>query len=319
MSDDDDAPRPLEPLSKPDWGFVRDRASQLLTESKDLWIASWLLDSLVRLHGLTGLRDGFRLIHLLSDRYWEHLHPREDVDTTPVDILTGLVNGALVEPIQRIPITDGSSPGPFTSTDFIDASDLENTQDPRRKAERIERGAVTLEMISAAAAKTSAAFFSTLLEQISEAKEQHEAMTSILNEKCGPAHAPPASGIRDLLDQFAERVRFIARDKLATTIGSETATSPDATGSQSSTDDPSQRPLPSGPIQTRDDAFRVLANVSDFFRRNEPNSPIVTKLEQVVRWGRMPWQELVEELIPDANVRSDVFRQTGIVSKRDGE
>src|SRR5690606_9804639 len=67
-----------------------------------------------------------------------------------------------------------------------------------------------------------------------------------------------------------------------------------------------------GRLQTREDAFRALLQVSDFFRRTEPHSPVSYALEQAVRWGRMPLPELLRELISDESVRNDVFRRTGI-------
>ena len=65
-------------------------------------------------------------------------------------------------------------------------------------------------------------------------------------------------------------------------------------------------------MPTREDAFRSLLQVADFFRRTEPHSPVSYALEQAVRWGRMPLPELLQELISDEAVRKDLFRRTGI-------
>ena len=53
---------------------------------------------------------------------------------------------------------------------------------------------------------------------------------------------------------------------------------------------------PSGPITNRDEAKRRLAEVAEFFRRNEPSSPIPLLLERVVRLAGMNFLALLEEL-----------------------
>src|SRR5262249_39736336 len=65
-------------------------------------------------------------------------------------------------------------------------------------------------------------------------------------------------------------------------------------------------------IRSREDAFRALLKVSDFFRRTEPHSPVSYALEQAVRGGRMPLPELLMELVPDEAPRKNLFKQVGI-------
>jgi type VI secretion system protein ImpA len=74
-----------------------------------------------------------------------------------------------------------------------------------------------------------------------------------------------------------------------------------------------------GNLNRREDAFRVLEQVADFFRRTEPHSPVSYCVQQAVRWGRMPLNELLTELISDDNVRKDMFRWTGIQNPEEGQ
>ena len=48
-----------------------------------------------------------------------------------------------------------------------------------------------------------------------------------------------------------------------------------------------------GPIRTRDDAFRRLAEVAAFLRQREPQSPIYLLVERAVSWSRMPFDQLL--------------------------
>ena len=67
-------------------------------------------------------------------------------------------------------------------------------------------------------------------------------------------------------------------------------------------------------LSARNASSRV--SIADFFRRNEPHSPIPFALEQAVRWGQMPLPQLLRELIPDDGSRQNFFKLTGIPDER---
>ena len=54
----------------PNWVAVRELAVEALENSKDLWITAWLVESLTRLHGFAGLRDGYRLAREYCRKFW---------------------------------------------------------------------------------------------------------------------------------------------------------------------------------------------------------------------------------------------------------
>jgi type VI secretion system protein ImpA len=80
-------------LDPPDWVGVKSKCVDAIAHhSKDVWIAAWLIEALCRLNGFAGLRDGFRLVRELSEKYWEGIHPAPDDDgfATPMAQLRGL-------------------------------------------------------------------------------------------------------------------------------------------------------------------------------------------------------------------------------------
>ena len=73
------------------------------------------------------------------------------------------------------------------------------------------------------------------------------------------------------------------------------------------------RPVELGAVvRTREDAFRALLQVAEYFKRTEPHSPVAYALEQAVRWGRMPLPDLLTELIPEPSAREQIFKVVGI-------
>ncbi len=298
----------IKPPEPPDWQIVIDLATDTLaTKSKDLWIAAWLIEGLCRKQGFGGLRDGFRLARELLNRYWDGIHPRPDEDglTTTVAQLSGLNGedgeGALIAPIETIYITAGQSLGPFSSREYKQAANLAGGEADRR-AQRIQQGAVTLEMIQSSANDSDTDFKNQLLDDVEQAISEFAQLTEILDQKCGAA-SPPSSQILAALTDCRDRVRTLYQSETALSVVDGTRTGGvEVTASGG----------PSGRVATRDEAFRLLLQVADFFRRTEPHSPVSYALEQAVRWGRMSLPELLTELVSDSTAREEMFRRTGI-------
>src|SRR5215471_5925955 len=60
---------------------VRLAQDALATQSKDLQLAAWLCDSLLKKDGIRGLGDGISICQALVDRFWDTLYPQvEDGD-----------------------------------------------------------------------------------------------------------------------------------------------------------------------------------------------------------------------------------------------
>jgi type VI secretion system protein ImpA len=59
-----------------DWPKVVQLSTKILTtESKDLQVATWLVEGLVKRHGFAGLRDGLSVLNGLHVRFWDSLYP----------------------------------------------------------------------------------------------------------------------------------------------------------------------------------------------------------------------------------------------------
>ena len=65
-----------------DWPKAIQLATKILTEhSKDLQVAVWLVEALLKRHGFAGLRDGLTILRGLHANFWDGLYPAiEDGD-----------------------------------------------------------------------------------------------------------------------------------------------------------------------------------------------------------------------------------------------
>ncbi|HVS34284.1 MAG TPA: type VI secretion system protein TssA [Gemmataceae bacterium] len=299
----------------PDWRPVLQHGVEALAgKSKDLEIAAYVVEALVRLHGFAGLRDGFRLTRELIDAFWDGLYPLPDEDgletrLAPLAGLNGVDSeGTLPAPILRVPISDGPD-GRLSSAHYQEAQALAKTTDVKVREKKVAAGATTPEALQKAVAETPPAFFRTLVEDLTQCQEEFGKLCAALEKRCGADQTPPSSNIRNALTTCLDVIKDAARDKLqaqatnGVTNGQAPATH--AAGSPAP-------PAPPNEVCTREDAFRELLKLADFFRRTEPQAVLSYALEQVVRWGKLSLPELMMELIPEEAPRKSLFKQVGI-------
>lgn len=313
----------------PEWKTVLELAPKILSEKgKDLEITAWYIEALTRAHGFAGLRDGLRLTKILVDQFWDGLYPLPDEDglETRVAPLTGLNGedgpGTLIVPISQILLTEGFSNPPFAAWQYEQAYEVEALTDPEKKEARLASGAVAMKDIQQAVSETQPSFFVNLKEDVNETLTAFSELSDALDARCGH-DGPPVSNIRNSLKRIIEIIGFMTKDMIFEAEdtdegGEEAGGAEDGGGATTAvTKKAKGASIDSASINSRDEAFRALLKVSEFFRRTEPHSPVSYNLEQAVKWGRMPLPELLGELIPDERAREEYFRLAGIPKAED--
>lgn len=289
----------------PYWKQVGELAIELLSnESKDLELATYLIEALLREKGFHGLRDGFRLVRLLAEEYWEELHPQPDESGIKARLaqfygLNGRgTGGTLVQPILLTAITDSPDGGPFCTSDFMQAQELSKMSDQQRNA-HLRKGATSLGDIRKAAGTTPEDFYRELRPALRECCDEFEAVSSLLQELSGP-DAPHTSNIRDALENCKQCLNaLVGVETQAVENESEDSMDDETDDVQEEDGDTSLLQK----IRTREQALRALSSVADYYRRSEPHSPLSYACDELIRWGSMSLLELTAELIPDQNSR----------------
>ncbi|WP_439134734.1 type VI secretion system protein TssA [Pseudomaricurvus sp.] len=315
-------------LLKP-WRTVTEVAPQILTsKSKDLEVACWYTEGLIRLHGVAGLRDGIKLIHGLIIDHWQGLYPEPDEDgiETKVAPLTGLNgdggDGTLMAPIRNMGITNEGDYGSFNLWQYQKARDNTKLTDDAERSARNEALGFSFQDVEATIQEASPQFYVDLVETLEETLQDYKAFNELLRNECGQ-DTPPSSNISALLDEVLRNVRFLSKDKLDQ-VRSETEaqeTSEEVTDSEGSastavTTQAIHSHQASGPIGNREDALKRLEEIADYFRKNEPHTPLAPGIERLISWGRMTVAELMMELLPEDSSRGFFSQLTGV--KLDG-
>lgn len=298
------------------WRKILELAPDILkNDSKDLEIASWYTEALIRRYGFPGLKVGFSVIRQMIEKYWDNLYPLPDEDgiETRVSSLTGLngegAEGVLIAPIRNANITDDVQPGPFNYWQYTQALDIQKITDENNRAEKTSKIGFNIEDIENVVANSSEQFFLDLRNDVVACLDDYREISRMLDEHCGNMDAPPTSNIINALESTLGVINHVAKYKLPDESSNEEEFNEDGSvTNSSSTEDKGI----SGPIKNRTDAFRHLNEISDFFRRTEPHSPISYALEKAVKWGDMSLSELMRELIPDSSSLNYYSSLTGV-------
>ena len=299
------------------WRRVADLAQKALVGSRDLEIAAWLTEALVREEGLSGLAQGAALLEGLARNFWDDLHPMPDEDgmETRVAAVAGLNglggDGTLIQPLRKLSVFEQTDGTPVPLFMFQQAEEVAAIGDENRKAARLEAGAPDLDALETEARAAGGAHFASLLAEAEAALSAWQSMGAAFDSMAG-ADSPPTSRVAEVVGQIAALARRFAP---AASADGDMATAPMADAADGSAAPSGATVVAAaapGQIVTREDALRQLGEIAAFFRRSEPQSPISLTIDEAIRRARLSWAELLAEIQPDEATRQAMLTALGI-------
>ncbi len=309
-------------LKKADWSKVETIALDVLTQkSKDIQFAVWLVEALTRLYQFEGLSQGLLAINRLLETYWDSLYPEiEDNDLSyrvgPLEWL----NNNLPSVIYSLPLSSGTTLK-CCWLDIEQAREVDNLgrKDPEAMKKAIEEGKLTQADVDKVIKETSDAFILKNYELLKDCLQNFADLDKTIDKLYVVKGSTPeqedinvAPSLREISKAIDNVYGFIARivkDRQIKTEPEPTGndnpvnievkqTELDATVINSgNTVSEKQHTYTGGAIQTREDAVRVLAERSIYFKKSEPHSPIYFLLDRAVLWGNMPLDQWLHEMI----------------------
>lgn len=284
----------------------------LATLSKDIEIAAWMTEALVRMHGLPGATAGAKLIAGLCEHFWEGGFPQPDEEglegrASPIGGLSGGsgTDGTIMQPLRRLPMfrrADGSGASLYQ----WEQAEQATTLDAERQQARYAAGTPELPTLEAEA-RLDRAYLMETGRQTAAAIAAWRELDRVLGERFG-ADPPSLRNVLTLLDRMAEIVTRLGGGATEEAAEADPVTQASVPGD--SVRD-STTPAAGGAL-TREGALRELDRIAEYFRRTEPHSPLAYTLEEAVRRGRMSLSELLAEVLPDADVRNGMLQRLGM-------
>ena len=314
-------------LKVADWRQVVSLSSEaLVARTKDLQVCAWLVEALVKLHGLAGLRDGLKLMRGLHERFWESLFP--EIDEGDLDAranaLAWMDRQAAIA-IKDVQITSASSGANLSYAQYEEAKQFDIPEDlsslDGEQRERIEalkasineEQKLTTEDWSKAKRATRRAFFEELYALLDECWAEYHSLDAVMDEKFA-RQTPGLGDLRKTLDVVRSLVGNIVKEKrISEPYPGELE---EVTAGEAATGESGESAAPSagGSIRARQDAFRRLREVSEYFRINEPHSPVSYLVERAIKWGQMPLESWLEDVIKDGLVLGSIRETLGLAT-----
>jgi type VI secretion system protein ImpA len=297
--EDDDAPQGDWQRARKlaDWPQVIKLAGDALAQkSKDLQIAVWLTEALLRREGCAGLRDGLTLLLGLVDKFWDHVHPQlEDGDAelraAPLEWLGTRLN----IPVRMVPVTASGVSWIKCQESRTVPTEQEAEQGESKGQARqtaVADGKLTPEEFDQAFGATPKAWYRQLVSDVEGAQAALEGLNTLCNARFG-RDAPSFIPMRGALEELQRGVQGLLAHKLqldpdpveagAAGVAGAGAGGPTVAGGPGGA---AAGGLPMEPVD-RADATNRLISAARFLRRNEPTSPVSYLALRVLRWGEL--------------------------------
>lgn len=312
-----------------DYRLVVDLAvPSLTTTSKDLQIAVWLGEALTRTHGFAGLRDSFKILSGLQETFWDTLFPEvEDGDQEGRANALSWADRELATSAQFAAITGGAS---YTYRDWmtsqslivpdnVDTLGVAESEALREKIAKAEAdNQVTHEKWLREVGQTRRAFIENVNLLIEECWAAFNDLNRVIDEKFDRNQAPSLTEFKKSLEDIHLQVKKILELKRAEEP--DPADLEDSADASGQTDGASggRGGVGSGSIQSRRDALGRLDEIARFFQATEPHSPVSYLVQRAVKWGHMPLDSWLQEVIKDEGVLYNL-RETLGVSGQQGD
>ena len=194
--------------------------------------------------------------------------------------------------------------GPVALFQYEASAELSTLTDERRIESRLKAGVIPFDAMESAA-RAAVGSLPALRAAVREAAQAWAAMGASFDRLAGP-DAPPTSRVAGIFEKFEA---LIARYAPETAAGEEAA--PEQAEAQPGAP---VAAAAGGPrrMASREDALKQLSEIADFFRRNEPQSPLAYTIDEAIRRGRLTWPELITEIVRDEQTRYNILNSLGI-------
>ncbi len=301
-------------------------AMPALTEkSKDLQIAVWLAEALIKLNNFAGLRDSLKLVAGLQENFWETLHP--EIDEGDMEGRANAIawldtQGATV--VRTCAITAGPGYG-FSdwqdakrfdfpaNLEMLDTETQDKYSDLKQQAETENR--VTSDKWKAAVNQTRRSFCEQTNYTIDECWAAFADLNRVIEEKYDRNQMPGLSGLQKALDEVHTQVKKLLERKRAEEPD-ENDFSEEGSGEAGTSNGEGEVVTggSGGPVRSRPEALKRLGEIAIFFQRTEPHSPVAYLVQRAVKWGNMPLETWLQDVIKDENVLFQLRQTLGLDS-----
>ncbi len=284
----------------PRWKDVIALGSKVLTSSsKDLMVATRVVEALAQVHGFAGVRDGLTFLRRLfaecADRMYPKIEEPDDLETR-----AGRV-GWLDEPTSSMNFPQMIRGIGFFTSGGVGVSHA--TCQPQGSKPPVISPADFKVRVRAQMPEQFARA-RELQEDITQALTEHEELVSVLGVALAN-YAPSLKGIRAALEDCAR-------------VGSEILRLEPASAGESQSGGEGESSIGSGgtginigPVRSREEAYQRLEELATALEKLDPHSPVPFLVRRAVEMRSMQFPTLVDNLMKQGTVLDFLRTQLG--------
>jgi type VI secretion system protein ImpA len=280
---------------------IRLSTELLTTKTKDLQLAAWLTEAMLKKTGFGGLKDGLALCCGLVEKFWDTVYPEiEDGDVESRGAPLGFVGLKLDIPLKLIPVVEKAKYGVLDyqqSREVGYEDQVKGDEAKKKRAALIKEGKLAPELFDKAFEETPKKFYAQAEKDLDGCLETLTRLKKSCDEKFGnegPTFGPLQTALeasRHLIHGFLQKKREKEPDPVEPVAAAEGT--PGADGEVASTDG---APIRTGVLISVDgssepadrvEAIKKVAEAAAYLRRREPQSPASYLMLRGLRWGEL--------------------------------
>jgi type VI secretion system protein ImpA len=298
----------IQAAEPPNWREVKKSAEQLLSRTRDLRVLVSFLRALIATEGFAGFNDGMALIKALVEQRWDSIYPQLDPDddndpTERVNILMSLCDHeTILRPLQQTPLVESRGLGRFSLRDVFVATGKITVSD--------NESGIASSTIDAAVLDSDLESLKQILAAVSSGLDNLNALERFVTEQVGVNDAPSFGDLRNLLKES----RALLTDWLEIKGGGEVAVADEAE-SEIVADNvkaaaAAEKKSAPGAINNTQDVLKALNLVCEYYKKNEPSSPVPIFIERGMRLVGKSFMDALKDIAPDGLDQAKVIMGT---------
>lgn len=304
-----------------DWSYVEKQCKELLQQrSKDLRLAFWLCEALIKTNGFAGMSWGLEVINGLISRYWPTLYP--SIEDNDLDQRISLLQW-FVQLMQKIPKTIALTSQPALNFNDFEAAQILKTQldkNPDLYEDGLPEHKVTVAQYQEALIHTPVPLLQEAFKQLQQAIVHWKTFKTLLDQLLG-IDAPAFSSADQVLERIADHLERNLKEHggQAILVVNEQTPVAEVNHVQEVTRSYSDQqtgfyPDSHSHIQNRQQAMQVLEQISDYFSSHEPHSPVSYMLKKTIKWANMPLHEWLASVVKHNEPLENLHEMLGVPS-----
>ncbi len=268
--------------SDTDWRRIMNLIESQSAKTKDVWLPVYLCRAGAKSGQLDTVSLGAQYLAGLLDKFWDTVHPQLDEygfqgRKGPCDSLTRI--GAFLGPLQRTALMEHPRLGRFSGLDF----------------ERFR---------AHGEAEDGYGLFRAALEDLGDeplqaAAEKIDTITAALKQTDVILTANAEGDTAPNFQPVYESLGGIKR-ALLSFVTAPVEAEPEAETAQGVAGGPAAAPAAriAGRVDSREDVIRALDAIADYYRRQEPASPVPLLLTRARDWVALDFLKVLEDIAP---------------------